>query len=174
MFTLGALWTKSTHIIETNHSSDMPMPAAWAMFAESSVIPRTVFNFRFWINVKILAFLVATFPKLGIKVALRHLCHVVFMKKLTLITLFAKASQPVFTYHGLFPFGVSKGAQWPPVTHIPHEIFADSCTRLIHSREGKRLHTNLIVQLDLDLELQICHTCDDFFHFDAEKQQSAL
>jgi len=40
----------------------MSMSAAGTMLAESSIIPRTVLYFRLRINVKILTFLVATFP----------------------------------------------------------------------------------------------------------------
>lgn len=41
----------------------------------------------------------------------------------------------------------------------------------VHSRERKRLYSNLVVQLRLYLELEIRHACDDFFHFRTEQQR---
>lgn len=135
MFTFGTIRTKATHIVETNHPPDMPMPATWTMFAESSIIPRTVLYFGLWINVKVLAFFVAAFPKLGIKVAFRHLCHVILMEKFTLITFFTEPSQPVLTHHCLFTLSVSKWTECPSVTHVSCKIFTNSCTRLCETRK---------------------------------------
>lgn len=106
------------------------------MFAEASVIPRTVFNFGLWIDVQEWTFLVATLTcntdpdvntistvqiqsdlkgnwqnqqtKFGVEVAFRHLGHVIFMEKLALVSLFAESSEPVFTHHRLLPTDVAK------------------------------------------------------------------
>lgn len=171
MFTFGTLWAEPTHVIQAENSPDMSMSAAGTMLAESSIIPRAVFYFRLGINVKILAFLVATFPKLGVKVAFRHLCHVVLMKKFALVSLLAKTSQPVLTHDCLFTFSMSKGTERPSVAHIPHEILTNCCSRLVHSRERKRLHSNLVVHLSLYLELEIRHASYDFLHFRKKQQR---
>lgn len=104
------------------------------MFAEASVIPRTVFNFGLWIDVEEWTFLVATLTyntdristvqtqsglkgtyknkqtKFGVEVAFRHLGHVIFMEKLALVSLFAESSEPVLTHHRLLPTDVAKWA----------------------------------------------------------------
>lgn len=43
----------------------------------------------------------------------------------------------------------------------------------VHSRERKRLYSNLVVQLRLYLELEIRHACYDFFHFRTEQQRQS-
>lgn len=41
----------------------------------------------------------------------------------------------------------------------------------VHSRERKRLHSNLVVHLSLYLELEIRHASYDFLHFRKKQQR---
>lgn len=41
----------------------------------------------------------------------------------------------------------------------------------VHSRERKRLHSNLVVHLRLYLELEIRHASYDFLHFRKKQQR---
>lgn len=141
MFTLRAFRTKPTHVVQAYNSPHMSMPTAWTMLAESSVIPWTVLYLRLRINVKVLAFFVTTFTKLGIKITFWHFCHVIFVKKLALITLFTQPSQPVLTDNCLFTFGVSKRTNWPSIAHVPHKKFTHCSTRLCRTRHYQEKNT---------------------------------
>lgn len=68
------------------------MSAEGTMFTEASVIPGTVFDLRFRVDVQEWTFFVTAFPKFGVEVTLRHLGHVVLMQKLALVSLFAQSS----------------------------------------------------------------------------------
>ncbi len=46
--------------------------------------------------------------KLGVEVAFRHLGHVVFMEKFTLVSFLTESSEPVFTHHRLLPADVTE------------------------------------------------------------------
>lgn len=78
-FTRGSLRAESHEVIHTNDSPSMPVPAQGTMLTEAAIIPRAVLDLGLRVDVQEGALLVAAFPELGIKVALRHLGHVVLM-----------------------------------------------------------------------------------------------
>ena len=116
-------WAETTQIVLTEHSSRMSIAAigsyrkdldmtryknslsSLTMLTKSTVIPCTVMNLHcLSINMHILTVPVVTFTKLLKKIANRHFSHVIFVQKFTVISFFAKVSQPVLAdYSPLSP-----------------------------------------------------------------------
>ena len=74
------------------------------------------------------------------------------MKKLTLVSLLAKTSQPVLTHDCLFTFSMSKGTERPSVAHIPHEILTNCCSRLCRTKHQKRKNNTKSKHCHLNLQ----------------------
>lgn len=98
--TVEPIRTESSQVVLTDQFSHMFVAAIWAMLAKSSSIPRTFLLLAFWINVKIHALVsITTFAVFGVKPALWHLLHVEYVQKLTSISLFTQATQPMLAYN---------------------------------------------------------------------------
>lgn len=135
-FTGFSFWTEAHQIVHTDYSSCMSVSAVRTVFAKTSVVPGTVFDFGLWVDVKEGTFFVATLSKLGVEVAFRHLGHVVFMEKLALVSLLAQSSEPMFTHHCLLSADVTEWTH--PTFHArsSHEEFAHSRAGFVHAGEG--------------------------------------
>lgn len=81
--------TKSSQIICTQHSSNMPVPTVWTMSTEATIIPRAIFDLAFGVDMQKWTFFVVAGIETGIEIAFGHFCHVVFVQKFTLISFFA-------------------------------------------------------------------------------------
>ena len=79
------------------------------MLTESSIVPCTIFNFEcLSVHMEILAVAIVTLPKLLEEVARGHLCHVIFVKELTIVSLLAQMPEPMFTNNSPFSFHVTE------------------------------------------------------------------
>lgn len=88
------------------------MSATRAVSTESSLIPRTILNLAFWINVQKRAFLFVACIEPRVEITFRHFRHVIFMKKLAAVAFLTECSKPVLAYDRfLFGFDVTKGAE---------------------------------------------------------------
>ncbi len=88
-FTGRPFWTESDKVIHTNDSPGMPVPAEGTMLAEASVIPRTIFDLGFRVDVEKRTFFVTALPEFGVEVTLRHLGHIILMQEFALVSLLA-------------------------------------------------------------------------------------
>lgn len=140
------------------------MPAKGTMLTEATVIPRAVLYLGFRVDVQEGALLVAALPELGVKVALWHLGHVVFVQELTLVPFLAQSSQPVFAHNCLLATNVAEWAHAPFATGRFQKEFTDSSPRLIHAGEGQRLRPELLLHGDFQVELDVIHAGDYFLH----------
>lgn len=118
------------------------------MLTEATVIPRAVLDLGFRVDVQEGAILTAAFPELGIRVALQHLGHVIFMQELTLVPFLTQSSQPVLAYNCLLTTNVAEWAHAPFATGSFHKEFTDSSPRLIHAGEGQPLCPKLLLHGD--------------------------
>jgi hypothetical protein len=105
-----AIRTKAGEIVFAKNSPHVPMPAAWSMSTEASVVPRAILNLAFRVNVEESALFLVAGVESGIEVALRHFRHVVFVKKLAAVSLLAESSQPMLANDGLL-FSLNKKTQ---------------------------------------------------------------
>lgn len=140
------------------------MPTQGTMLTEAAVIPRAVLDLGFRVDVQEGALLIAAFPELGVKVALRHLGHVIFMQELTLVPFLAQSSQPVFAHNCLLTTDVAEWTHAPFATGGFQKEFTDSSPRLIHAGEGQRLRPELLLHGDLQVELDVIYAGDYFLH----------
>jgi len=137
-------WTKSRKVIYAKDSSHVSVPATRSVSAESTVIPRTVFYFRLWVDVKEWTLFIVTGVESGVEVAFRHFGHVILVQKLALITLFAEAAQPVFANNSFVAADVSKWTGRGLDTLRSYVKVANSCSRFVHAGERQRLSPELI------------------------------
>lgn len=107
---LGSIRTKSAKVVDAHDASCVSVATAGAMTAKPSIIPRTIFNLCFRIDVQKRALFVATRVETRIEVALWHFGHVELVKEFALVAFLAKASKPVFAYHCSVTLNVPKGA----------------------------------------------------------------
>ena len=97
------------------------------MFAESSIIPGTVSDFkRLGVDMEVLTILVVALSETLEEVADGHLGHLVLVKKFTLVSLLAQVSHPVFAYDGPLSPHVSEWAMAASRTHAIQVEFTQS------------------------------------------------
>lgn len=156
-FTGFSFWAESYKVVYTDHPPCVPVSAVGTVFTEASVIPRTVFDLGLWVNMQEWAFFVATFTKLGVEVAFRHLGHVVLMKELALVSFLTQSSEPVLTHHSLLSTDVTEGTHSTFHTSRPHEELTHSRPGLVHAGERQRLGAELLLHGDLQVKLEVIH-----------------
>ena len=117
----------------------MTVTTIWSMTAKPTIIPWTISDFGFRINVQEWAFFIVAGVKSGVEVTLRHLGHVVFVEKLALVSLLTQPPEPVFADNGLVSPHVSEGTGGSSLTGGADVELADSRPALVHPWEGKRL-----------------------------------
>jgi len=163
-FTVFPFWTEAHQVVHTDHSSSVSVSAVRAVFAESSVVPGTVFNFGLRVDVQKWTLFVATLTKLGVEVALRHLGHAILVEKFTLVSLLTQSSEPVLAHNSLLSADVTERTHPTFHTCCSHEKFTDSSARLVHSRERQRLCAQLLFHSDLQVELDVIHSGEQLLH----------
>lgn len=103
-------------------------PPMLTMLAESSIVPGTLSDLqRLCINVEVLAVLVVALAKSLEEVADWHLGHVVLVKKLALVSLFAEMTKPVFADDGSLSLCMSEGTVAATNTRASQEELAQGC-----------------------------------------------
>ena len=89
------------------------MTTARTMTTKASIVPWTILDFALWVNVEERALLLVTGVESRVEITFRHLCHVIFVKELATVALFAQCTQPMFTHNCfLFGFDVTKRAEF--------------------------------------------------------------
>lgn len=111
-------------LVHTNSAHQSP---ALTMLTKSPVIPGTLSDLqRLCINVEVLAVLVVALTEPLEEVADWHLGHVVLVKKLALVSLFAEMTKPVFADNGSLSFCMSEGTVAATNTSASQEELAQS------------------------------------------------
>lgn len=98
------------------------------------------------------AFLVETSAELLIEVALGHLGHIVFVKKLAIVALLTETAKPMLAHYGPIASDVSIRTHSFPLAVSSEMEVANCGCGLVHA--GKRVGQNshMVVQGDLDVE----------------------
>lgn len=52
ILTLGTLWTKAGQVVHAKHTTDVTVSAAGSVATKAAIVPRTVFDFAFRVNVQ--------------------------------------------------------------------------------------------------------------------------
>jgi hypothetical protein len=73
--------------------------AVRSVATKAPIVPGTVFYFGLFVQMKILALLVAALTVLGVEIALGHFAHVIFVQELALVAFFAQTTQPMLADH---------------------------------------------------------------------------
>ena len=98
------------------------------VLAKSSIVPGTLSDLqRLRINVKVLAVLIVALTKPLEEVADWHLGHVVLVKKLALVSLFAEMTKPVFADDGSLSLRMSEGTVAATNTRTSQEELTQGC-----------------------------------------------
>lgn len=95
-FAQTAVRTETGQIVGAEHPANVPMTTVRSVSTEAAIVPRTVANLRFRIDVQERAFLIVAGIEARIEVAFGHFGHVVFVQELALVALLAEATQPMF------------------------------------------------------------------------------
>ena len=132
----GSDWTEAGQPVDTENSPDVTVPTVGAVTAEASVVPGTVSDLGFRINMEERTLLVVAGVEPGVEVALRHLTHVVFVEELALVPLLAQPPEPVFADDGFVPPDVSEGTGGSSLTGRVDIELAHGSTALVHPWEG--------------------------------------
>lgn len=104
---------EASEIIFAQNPPDVAMPAAGAVSAEASVVPRTILDLALGVYVQERALLLVAGVEARVEITFRHLRHVVFVQKLAAVALFAQRSQPMLADDGfLFGFDVAERAKF--------------------------------------------------------------
>ena len=137
--TSGADWTEAGQPVDAENSPDVTVSTVGAVAAEASVVPGTVSDLGFRINMQERTLLVVTGVEPGVEVALRHLAHVVLVEELALVSLLTQPPEPVFADDGLVSPHVSEGTGGSSLTGGADVELAHGRPALVHPWEGKRL-----------------------------------
>ena len=87
----------------------MSVLAVGSVATEASVVPGTIFDLRLGIQVEKFALFVAALREFRVEVALGHFVHVILVQEFAVVSLFAKAAQPMLAQHRLVASHVSEG-----------------------------------------------------------------
>jgi hypothetical protein len=79
MFARFSLRTKASEIILAQYSSHMTMPASRPMSTKATIIPRTILDFAFWIDVQESTFFLVTSIESRVEIAFWHFGHIIFV-----------------------------------------------------------------------------------------------
>ena len=149
IWTGGADWTKAGQPVDAENSPDVTVATVGAVTAEASVVPGTVADLGFRINMEEWTLLVVAGVEPGVEVALRHLAHVVFVQELALVSLLTQPPEPVLADDGFVPPDVSEGTGCSSLTSGADIELAHGRTALVHPWEGERLGSQLLRESDL-------------------------
>jgi len=132
----GSNWTEAGQPVDTENSPDVTVPTVGAVTAEASVVPGTVSDLGFRINMEERTLLVVAGVEPGVEVALRHLTHVVFVEELALVPLLTEPPEPVFADDGFVSPDVSEGTGGSSLTGGADIELAHGRPALVHPWEG--------------------------------------
>lgn len=135
----GSDWTEAGQPVDAENSPDVTVPTVGSVTTEASVVPGTVSDLGFRINMEEGTLLVVTGVEPGVEVALRHLTHVVFVQELALVSLLTQPPEPVFADDGFVPPDVSEGTGGSSLTSGADVELAHGSPALVHPWEGQRL-----------------------------------
>jgi len=122
----------------------MPMLAVRSVPTESPIVPWTVFDLAFRVDVTERTLLVATGLELGEEEALRHPAQVVFVQELAVVALLAETSKPMLAHHLLVFDDMTEGTEGAHRACSTLVLQAHSTTTLVHSGEGHLSQATLI------------------------------
>lgn len=74
------------------------MPTTGPMPTESSIVPWTILNLAFRIDVQESAFFFVAGVESRVEITFRHFRHVIFVQKFATVAFFTKRSKPMFTH----------------------------------------------------------------------------
>ena len=146
------IWTGGTHRaeagqpVDAENSPDVTVSTVGAVTAEPTVIPGTVSDLGFRVDVEEWTLLVVAGVEPGVEVALRHLAHVVLVEELALVSLLTQPPEPVLADDGFVPPDVSEGTGGSSLTGGADVELAHSSAALVHPGEGQRLGSELLGQ----------------------------
>ena len=138
MLAVGTDRTEAAQVAHADDASGVSMSAVRSVPAKPSIVPRTVFDLRFRIDVQILAVLVGARLKLRIEVALGHFGHVVLVQELAQIALLAEATQPVLADHRTIGFDVTIRTGRTALTDALQMEHTDCSSGLVHAYEDQK------------------------------------
>ena len=146
------IWTGGTHRaeagqpVDAENSPDVTVSTVGAVTAEPTVIPGTVSDLGFRVDVEEWTLLVVAGVEPGVEVALRHLTHVVLVQELALVSLLTQPPEPVLAHDGLVPPDVSEGTGGASLTSGADIELTHGRPALVHPGEGERLGSKLLRQ----------------------------
>jgi len=115
----------------------MAIFASRAVSTKAAVVPWTVFHFVEWINMHEITVFITARSEFCIKIALRHALHIILVKKLAIVTLFAQTSEPVLAHCSFFNFNMSERTIVTKNAHFcSFEVFTFWSISFINAFEG--------------------------------------
>ena len=144
--TSGADWTEAGQPVDAENPPDVTVTTVRAVTTEASVVPGTVSDLGFRVDVEEWTLLVVAGVEPGVEVALRHLTHVVLVQELALVSLLTQPPEPVLAHDGLVPPDVSEGTGGASLTSGADIELTHGSPALVHPGEGERLGSKLLRQ----------------------------
>jgi hypothetical protein len=98
VFASLSIGTEAGQIILAQDSPNVPVSAPRTVPTKASIVPRTIFDLAFGINVQERTLLFVAGVESRVEITFRHFCHVIFVEKFAAIALFTKRSKPMLAH----------------------------------------------------------------------------